>query len=306
MASDTRRTLVDAHVHVWDPDRFDYPWLTAAPVLKRAFLPGEIDRAGATTAMVFVQAGCRADQAIAEARWVMGLADAWPELSAIVADADLRSGLALRDHLAALSALGADAERPVRVAGIRHLLQDETDDLLADPAARAALLDGLGRLANDGLTFDVCVRHRQLATVIDLLERVPELPTVLDHVGKPPVDTGIESSEGAAWAAQIDRLAALPGAHVKLSGLAAEASNAAALDEHAEGFLVHAIKAFGAERAMIGSDWPVSALTGATGTFASWRDRVRTSATVAGVDEAGLASIESGTATRFYGIHAQP
>ncbi|MHA7987778.1 amidohydrolase family protein [Rathayibacter sp. CAU 1779] len=370
--------VVDAHVHVWDPARLDYPWLADAPALQRAFLPADIDRGGtdrggadrgdtdrrdadggradddrpdgdgpaktyATTFMVFVQAGCRPDQALDEVRWVLGLADAWPELAAIVADADLRSGSALERHLDALAVLsdpgsrvskpaaskagfdtlnrrsegfgelnqrsaGLDAgvrrpkPRRVGVHGIRHLLQDEPGELLRNRASRSALLDGLRMLSQRGLTFDLCVRHPQLANAVDLLEEVPELAVVLDHVGKPPVDAGIESREGRAWAHAIDRMARLPLAHVKLSGLAAEASDSAALDAHAGAFLEHAITAFGPDRAMLGSDWPVSALTGATGTFAAWRGRVRSAAIAAGVDADGVASIEAGTAWRFYAL----
>lgn len=287
--------LVDAHVHVWNPALLRYPWLDGVPVLNRAFSPAEIDRAdGATSRHVFVQAGCRADQALDEVHWVLGMADAWPELAAIVADADLRAGSALPSHLDALVAL--NARGGVRIAGVRHLLQDEPDDLLTDQDAGAALVQGLRAVSERGLTFDVCVRHHQLHTVVELLEQVPELPVVLDHLGKPPVDAGIESSGGRTWADAITRLARLPLATVKLSGLAAEASGTAALDAHADGFLVHVLLAFGPERCMIGSDWPVSAHMGAGGTFASWRSRVR------GVTAEGMASIEHGTATRFYGL----
>ncbi|WP_243063363.1 amidohydrolase [Humibacter sp. RRB41] len=317
--------LVDAHVHVWNVTRLDYPWLDSVPVLNRTFTPEQIDRAdGATTHAVFVQAGCLPRQSLAEARWVEAQADAWPELSAIVAAADLRSGAALDAHLDALASLDVQASpeaassdapafpsvqdappgqpsgRRVPVAGIRHLLQDESPELLADPASTRALVDGLRRLAERGLTFDLCVRHPQLDTAIDLLERVPELPTVLDHVGKPPVDDTIDSASGRSWARAIDRLAALPHAHVKLSGLAAEASTAESLDAHVEEFLVHALNAFGPARSMIGSDWPVSALTGAATTFASWRERVRAAAATAGCTGDAARSIESETAVRFY------
>jgi len=327
--------VIDAHVHVWDPSRLDYPWLTGDAVLRRTFLPADIDRGRAhadgdgdgadrsqdntaTTGMVFVQAGCRADQALDEARWVAGLD--WPELVAIVADADLRSGDELDRQLDALAAVsqdaaasdgvrrdehndeaaGSDATR-VRLAGVRHNLQDEPDERFRDSSS-AALVDGLRRLAARGLTFDVCVRHRQLAIVTDLLEEVPELRTVLDHVGKPPVNSGIDSTEGRAWAHALDRLARLPLAHVKLSGLPAEASSTHSLDAHAGEFLEHALGAFGPERAMIGSDWPVSALIGATGTFAQWRARVGRAADAVGFDEHARAAIEGGTAAKFYGV----
>ena len=302
--------FIDAHVHVWDLGRLSYPWLESDAVLGRTFLPTDVDRGIllppetpgaaddiATTGMVFVQAACRADQALEEARWVAGLD--WPELVAIVADADLRSGDALDRHLDALAGVRVAG---AGVTGVRHLLQDEPDDLLRDAASRAALVGGLRRLAARGLTFDVCVRHRQLDTVTDLLEEVPELPVVLDHVGKPPVDAGLESREGSTWAKSIARLARLPLAHVKLSGLAAEASSTSTLDAHAGEFLEHALRAFGPDRAMIGSDWPVSALTGATGTLATWRERVRRAADAVGLDERAIASIEGETAARFYGV----
>ncbi|MGA0569024.1 amidohydrolase family protein [Rathayibacter sp. KR2-224] len=300
-----RSPLVDAHVHVWNPARLSYPWLRGFERLDRPFLPNDIDRAGgATTRHVFVQAGCRVEQASEEVRWVTGMTDAWPELAAIVADADLRSGSGLESHLDALVALGErDARlRRVRVAGIRHLLQDEPDELLNDSGSTSALLDGLRVLAERAMTFDVCVRHRQLDTVIDVLERVPELNVVLDHLGKPPVDDGIHSTAGHAWARAIDRLALLPRAHVKLSGLAAEASSSQALDDHAHEFLAHALRAFAPQRSMIGSDWPVSALTGAGGTFAGWRERVMRATLDAGFEDADLAAIEHVTAERFYSL----
>ena len=295
--------LVDAHVHVWDLRRLDYPWLASEPVLGRTFTYEQVDTAdGAVEHAVFVQADCLAEQSLAEAQWVASTADAWPQLSAIVAAADLRSGSSLDAQLDALACLETPASRRVRVSGIRHLLQGEPDGELTDGRSARALVDGLKRLAERGLRFDVCVRHQQLNAVTDLLEQVPQLQTVLDHVGKPPVDEGIATRAGRAWAQAIDRLARLPTAHVKLSGLAAEASSAASLDAHAEQFLVHAITAFGPERSMIGSDWPVSALTGATGTLAGWRSRVRAAAGVAQVTPAGLRSIEADTAMRFYGL----
>lgn len=333
MAAEThsaRYPVVDAHVHVWDPERLRYPWLDGILALDRPFLPADIDRGnGSPIRHVFVQAGCSPQHALDEVRWVLGMRDAWPELAAIVADADLRSGPALETHLDALDALAgpgacgttdvhdataASNPRPagavpdgaglpaVRVAGIRHLLQDEPEELLAHAESRSALVDGLRLLAERGLTFDVCVRHWQLDTVVDLLESVPELSVVLDHLGKPPIEDGIDSADGRAWVRSIDRLARIPLAHVKVSGLAAEASTSHALNVHAEPFLTHALNAFGPERSMLGSDWPVSALTGAGGTFEAWRERVRRAASGAGFDEDALAAIEHGTAERFYGL----
>lgn len=279
--------ILDTHVHVWDRRRLDYPWLASVPELDAEFLPADVDRAGGrTTGMVFVEADRRPDQALAEARWVAGLAgDAWPELRGIVAAVDLRSP-SLEADLDALQALP-------RIVGVRHLLQDEHVD--AFPSAAA----GLRELARRGLTFDACVRHEQLPALLDLLRPVEGLRVVLDHLGKPPVDGGIDGAQGRAWAGCVDRLAELPGIHVKLSGLAAEAADATVFDRRADAFIAHAFAAFGSERAMLGSDWPVSRRLGAAVPFAAWIERVR-HATGASDDE--WDAVAHRTGERFYGL----
>ncbi|WP_394551577.1 amidohydrolase family protein [Agromyces sp. MMS24-JH15] len=291
--------LVDAHVHVWDPRRLDYPWL-AGTAVDGPHLPDVVDRAtghaaGPTARMVFVQADCRADQSFAEAEWVASLADGWPELAGIVAAVDLRDP-------ALEAALDRLAELPGRVpvVGIRHLLQSEPDETFADER----VAHGLGVLAARGLTFDACVRHAQLPLLEHLLAPVDGLRVVLDHLGKPPVDAGIDGraidgEAGQRWADAITRLARLPGLHVKVSGLSAEASDRAILDAHGAPFLRHAVDAFGADRAMVGSDWPVSASFGAGGSFASFLDLVLDAV---GPSAGERAALLKGTATRFYGL----
>ncbi|WP_168209151.1 amidohydrolase family protein [Agromyces intestinalis] len=252
--------LVDAHVHVWDPARHDYPWLNGTD-LRRPMLPAQIDRAdGAATGMVFVQAGAAPHDALAEATWVAR--SDWPELIAIVADADLRAAAKLGPHLDAL------AELP-RVVGVRDLLQDDSTDSFAERA------DGLRIIAERGLSFDACVRHPQLDALVALLERVPDVTVILDHLGKPPVDAGIDSPAGRRWSDAIMRVATRPGTFVKLSGLTAESSDPTAFDRNADAFVEHALTAFGPQRTMLGSDWPVSATFGIGGRFIDWVARVR-------------------------------
>jgi len=276
-------TLLDAHVHVWDTSVLDYPWLAGVPALPRRALPADVDRAGGqTTRMIFVEADRAPDQGLAEAEWV-DAAD-WPELAGIVAFADLTASPDL-DALAAVD----------RVVGVRYSLQDIPVEHWNVPA----LADGLRELARRGLTFDACVRHPQLPALVALLEQSPETRVVLDHLGKPPLDAGLDSDDGRAWHDALHRLAALPNAHVKLSGLAAETRDAAAYARHADAFIAAAVEAFGPDRAMIGSDWPVSARMGVGTTMSDWADRVRGAAAV---DDEGWAHIAEETAARFYGV----
>lgn len=275
-------SIVDAHVHVWDPRALTYPWLegtdAAAP-----HLPEAVDRAGGrSTTMVFVQADCLPEQSVAEVRWVAGLA--WPELAGIVAAADLREA-DLGRRLGELAAAGP-------VCGIRHVLQEEPVERLGEPA----LLRGLETLAARGVPFDACIRHDQLGALATLVEQVPTLRVVLDHLGKPPVAAGIESAAGRVWLSALERIAALPNAYVKLSGLIPEAPDEATLRANAPVFIGSALAAFGPERAMIGSDWPVSGHWGPDIGFAAWADIVRAQI----VDDAAWEAVRATTATRFY------
>lgn len=273
--------LIDAHVHVWNPSRHEYPWLVGTH-LHRPMLPADVDRAaGSVTGMVFVQAGAARRHALDEASWVESCD--WPELVAIVADADLRATPAvLGSHLDALSNLP-------RVVGIRDLLQDDAVETFE------GVLDGLLTLGERGLSFDACVRHPQLSALAALLDRAPGLAVVLDHLGKPPIDAGIDSSDGRRWSEAIDRLAERPGTFVKLSGMSAESSDPEAFSRNADAFLAHALSAFGADRTMIGSDWPVSATFGVGGTFIDWISRVRRL-----VSERDWPDVAEGTARRAY------
>ena len=273
--------LIDAHVHVWDPSRLEYPWLVGTG-LHRRMLPADVDRAGGSvTGMVFVQAGAARRHALDEARWADGCD--WPELIAIVADADLRAApAAVSSHLDELSALP-------RVVGVRDLLQDDAVETFD------GLLDGLLALRERGLSFDACVRHPQLTALASLLERAPGLVVILDHLGKPPVDAGIDSPEGRRWSSALDRLAERPGTFVKLSGMTAESSDPEAFDRNTDAFLAHALSAFGPERSMIGSDWPVSTTFGIGGAFVDWITRVRRL-----VGERDWPEVAAGTARRAY------
>jgi L-fuconolactonase len=254
-------TLIDAHVHVWDPGVLGYDWLEGTPV-DRAMLPAHYDRGGvAVDGVVFVQAADGRTDPVAEAHWVSGLD--WPELRAIVAGGDLAAPPTAVDAL-----LDALAGIPL-VAGVRHLLQD------TDVADFGTIAGGLRALEARGGSFDACIRHQQLPALTALLRATPDLVVVLDHVGKPAVDEGIDSDAGREWAAALTDLAARPHTFVKLSGMTAESSDADAFARHADAFLAHALEAFGPERTMIASDWPVSATFGVGGSFAEWVARVR-------------------------------
>jgi len=289
--------LLDSHLHLWDPSRLYYEWL-AGPLAPR-FAAEELAHAGVDgaerAAAIFVQAECIESQFLDEVRWVSETA-AHTGVVGIVAGARLDRGERTTAHLAALAGL----EGAVGVVGVRHNLQDEPDATARSDAFRT----GAAALVAHGLRFDACVRAHQLPDVSDLAAAVPALPIVLDHLGKPSIGTAADPLRpAAAWLSDLQELAAHPQVSVKLSGLPAEAGGSWSPAQVAP-FLDAAAEAFGPDRLLWGSDWPVSALGGDPKEYhpASrdrWAQAVADWADARGLD---VDAILWDNAARFYGV----
>jgi L-fuconolactonase len=273
--------LVDSHVHFWDPQVLSYPWLADLPALRRPYRPADLGAAAdLVAAAVFVEAGCRSDQATAELAWVETLASGWPVLAAAVAHVPLELGVA------AAGAVQAVAARPL-VTGVRRNVQDEPAGFMTEPRFVA----GVTLLADAGLTFDACVRHHQLPELTRLVDRCPTVTFVLDHLAKPAVKDGTREP----WQQQLAELAARPNVFAKLSGLTTEADWDAWQPVHVWPYLDHALQVFGPERCMFGSDWPVARLATS---YERWLDVVRE--VLSGYPEADQQAVLAGTAARVY------
>jgi L-fuconolactonase len=239
--------LIDTHVHLWDPRQLRYAWLADVPALHRPFLIDDYRAACGPVAvekLVFVQCECDPAQSAAEAAWVAEVARSEPRLRGIVAQAPLEKGDAVAADLAHL------AEIPL-VKGVRRLLQSEADDAFC---LRPDFVRGVRLLPRHGFTFDLCIFHRQLANVIQLVRQCPEVSFVLDHIGKPDIKAGRLDP----WRAELRELAALPNVTCKLSGLVTEADWARWTPADLRPYLDHVLACFGAGRVMFGGDWPVS------------------------------------------------
>lgn len=242
--------VLDSHLHLWDPAVLTYPWLEGE--LDSAFAAAELldDRIEDVEQQIaiFVQADPLEKQSIDEVRWVDSIA-AETGVVAIVAGARLDRGGKTERHLEALA-------RFESVVGVRHLLQDEPDGFARTPK----FIEGARALASRGWTFDACVRAHQIPDVTALADAVPGLKIVLDHLGKPAVGTeDAPLRPSAEWLRDLADLARHPQVHVKLSGLPAEAGGVWDEDQ-LEPFLDAAADAFGEDRLMWGSDWPVSSI----------------------------------------------
>jgi len=240
--------IVDAHHHVWSLDDVPQPWIREdMSAIRRDFSIEDYraDTAGShVTRSIIVQT-------VASFRETLGLLRlsstndvvrgviGWVDLT----DADVAGAIVqLRES--------AGGERLV---GIRALVESEPDPgwLLRPDVQR-----GLQSVAAAGLVFDLLVTPPQLAAAAQVAELVPDLYLVLDHLGKPPLATG----DLHGWSADLRSLATHHNVVAKLSGLVTEASWAEWTAADLEPAVTVALEAFGPDRLLFGSDWPVCRL----------------------------------------------
>jgi len=277
------RAMVDSHVHFWDPQTLDYPWLAGIPTLCRGFLPQDYssDSASANISkMIFVECGCNPSQTLDEVKWVSKLALSEHRLRGIVARSSLEQGSEVAHELAAL------AWFPL-VKGVRRNVEDESANFCIQPN----FIAGVRELAHFDFSLDVCVRHHQLPAVIELVRNCPEIRFVLDHCGKPDIC----NQRLDPWRQHIASLASLPNIHCKISGLLTEAKRKQWQLDDFKPYILHVLECFGSERIMIGGDWPVINLGGE---YSQWCDVLRYC--LDEVDDQSLDNIYRVTAESFY------
>ena len=237
---------MDAHQHFWQYNPQEHMWMNdSMAVLKRDYLPADLRpliEANSIDGCIAVQAR----QSLEETRWLLELAGQNPFIQGVVGWVDLRGP----DVDARLEQFVQDK----KLVGVRHVVQDEPDDrfLLGEAFGR-----GVRRLARFGLVYDVLVYPRQLQAANEFVRAFPEQPFVLDHIAKPPIAEG----NMEPWTSQIGSLAKNENVSCKLSGMVTEAKWRGWKPTDFRPYLDVVLEAFGAERLMIGSDWPVCLLS---------------------------------------------
>ena len=278
-------SIVDAHHHVWDLAVRDQPWIAGPPMaaIRRSFRVDDLRpsaHAAGVAATVLVQTVTVA----AETPEMLAIAAADPLVAGVVGWTDLTSP-GISDELARLAASPGGRH----LVGIRHQVQSEPD---RDWLRRPDVIRGLRAVAAAGLCYDLVVLPHQLAAATYAATEVPGLTLILDHAGKPPIASG----ELAAWRAAIRAFAARPNTACKLSGLVTEAPSGAALSAFSPVADV-IFEAFGAQRVMFGSDWPVCLLARDYAGVVQLAQLL-----AAGLSDAERSAVFSSTAVRLYGI----
>jgi L-fuconolactonase len=272
---------IDAHQHFWKYSASEYPWIAAGSPLQRDWLPADLEAIQGPLGLggsIAVQAR----QSVEETRWLLELADRHELIRGVVGWVDLRSEQ-VEEQLTRFSA------HP-KFVGVRHVVQDEPDDRFL---LGAEFVRGLRVLTGYGLRYDLLIFPKQLPAALELVEHFPEQPFVVDHCAKPLIAKGVLEP----WRDQMRRLGANRNVWCKVSGLATEASWSEWSLEGLRPYLDTVLEAFGPERLMWGSDWPVCLYASS---YERWW-RVLGEWT-AGWKEADRAAFFGGNAARFYGL----
>jgi len=277
---------LDAHQHFWHYHPAQHVWMTdQMAVLRRDYLPDELApllqsiRFDGTIAV-------QARQMVEETEWLLALALEYDLIKGVVGWVDLRSP---QIH----AQLERYARHP-RLVGVRHVVHDEPDDQFM---RRPDFRRGIALLREFKLTYDLLLFPRHLPVAVELVREFPEQPFVLDHIAKPAIRDGTISP----WDRGLRELARCGNVWCKLSGMVTEARWKQWRPADFHRYLDVVLEAFGPERVMIGSDWPVCTLSG---DYAAVMGIVMDY--VQQFPPAVRAGILGENCVRFYGVNSKP
>ena len=279
--------MYDAHVHLIDPGTFSYPWMEAAPSeLHGRFwledLLHDTDDSG-INGFILVQT----HSSVSETLEYLNIAHSNETVSGVIGWLDLTSAT-ISDDLAALQdGLGSD-----HMVGLRHQVEDESDP---GWLIRPDVLSGLAALEGSGLVFDLLVRTEHLDAATEAVKRNPGLDFVVDHLAKPPTN----DADMAIWEARLQLLSNYPNVYAKVSGLGSHAADGPRFSSRIQNVVEIALDAFGPQRLIFGSDWPIARVTDDySGVLVKTRDSLR----AFGLSASELADVFLHNTKRIYSL----
>lgn len=238
---------IDTHQHFWKYNVEEYAWINDdMQILKRDYLPEDLKTQVVKCGFDGTIA-VQARQSLAETRWLLGLAEKNKFIKGVVGWIDLCSE-ELEDQLSEFS---SDS----KFIGVRHVLQDEPDDFFM---LRDGFLKGISSIKKFNLAYDILIFERHLPQTLDFVKLFPDQIFILDHIAKPE----IKHKKLSPWRENIIKLAHFKNVYCKLSGMVTEADCLNWKEEDFKPYIETILDAFGTDRLMIGSDWPVCLLAG--------------------------------------------
>jgi L-fuconolactonase len=278
----SRIVRIDSHQHFWSYTPEEYGWIDESmSVIRRDFLPEHLEpeiRGCSIEGAISVQAR----QTLEETRWLLNAATRYDFIRGVVGWVPLIAP-EIRDIVGSFKAQD-------RLTAVRHVLQDEPDDgyMLRDDFNH-----GIDSLLEFGLAYDILILERHLPQAIEFVDRHPKQIFVLDHVAKPRIRDHVISP----WREHLRALAERPNVYCKISGMVTEADYNAWSREDLAPYFDTVLNAFGPERLMFGSDWPVCLV--AT-TYQNWFNLVAEE--IKRLSDGERDAILGGTAMRAYSL----
>ena len=273
--------FIDSHVHFWKYDKIRDAWITnKMKTLQQNYLPetiaGTLKRNGI--------AGCiavQADQSELETLFLAELAKTHSIIKGVVGWIDLQNeNIAERLHYFSQYKV---------IKGWRHIVQEEPDDFLL----RSAFQRGISALQQYNYTYDVLIYPKQLKAALEFVTNFPQQKMVIDHCAKPDIET----KEIDEWAVMIKKIAQHPNVYCKLSGLFTEAKWKEWKPAEFYPYLDVVFTAFGTDRLLFGSDWPVILLSGM---YVQWKSLLEKY--MEDFDKEEKEKVFGGNAIRFYNL----
>lgn len=266
---------IDAHQHFWYYDK-SMRWINQdMSVIRKDFLPCDLAQLLKKTGMdgsIAVQA----DQSEKETAFLLSLAEENPFIKGVIGWVDLRAA----DIVDRLSEYRLNA----KLKGLRHILQAESPSFMLQPD----FVNGIAAMGSSDLIYELLLFPQHLPAALALVKKFPYQVFVLDHMAKPSYTTAITSE----WKQGIIALAANENVYCKISGMVTEASWATWKQEDFVPYLDTVSSAFGTQRLIFGSDWPVCLLA------ASYEE-------VKGIPEAYFASFSVSEQDTIFGGNAE-
>lgn len=236
--------IIDAHQHFWNYNPVRDSWIDdAMSVIRKDFLPKDLKpivEANSVDGCVVVQA----DQSEAETNFLLQCADGNSFIRGVVGWVDLCADN-VEERLEHFS-------KNKLFKGVRHMVQAESESFVLRPDFQ----NGIRKLEQFGLVYDLVVYPKHLENIIRLVQKFPKQQFVLNHIAKPKMSTTLDT----VWMTQIKTLAAHQNVSCKISGLVTETKNFQWNEAMFTPFLKVVVDAFGVDRLLFGSDWPVCLL----------------------------------------------
>jgi len=238
---------IDSHQHFWQYNPSEHVWMNDSMLsLKKDFYPSDLE----PLLQEINFNGCiavQARQSMEETNWLLNLADNNNFIKGVVGWVDLRSPT-IYQQLEAY-------RNNNKLVGVRHVVHDEQDDYFM---LQPSFLNGIAALKEFDLTYDLLLFPKHIPVAVQLIKKFPDQLFVIDHIAKP----FISKQEISPWKEDLKELAYYPNVYCKLSGMVTETNWNNWKKDDFKPYLDIVTESFGADKIMIGSDWPVCTLSG--------------------------------------------